>query len=282
MRRPVHRLASAATAAVAVLLLVPGVAWAPWHSLSDEAFSDEALCRDGGRLILSTFEYFDESELATIPTTLTPTYDNVAFTSPPAPDAPPEPDPVPPPPDGTVVFDDVVELKYAPVNSEINFRAYSVYLEPIWAFPLEPGDLIKFDWDSTDRGDITEREFAVTDCLLDRSLDVLPGASNVINFREKKLVVAVKTSEFIDASSIDVSSIRFGPNEARPKKVRLTDVDGDGDIDMLLQFRLRDTGISCGDTTVMLQANSTGEAPYRVTDDPTRYQLYDSITTTGC
>ena len=57
---------------------------------------------------------------------------------------------------------------------------------------------------------------------------------------------------------MDVSTVKFGPGEATiaHKKAHLEDVDGDGDIDLVMHFRTRDTGISPGD----LQACLTGVA----------------------
>jgi hypothetical protein len=53
----------------------------------------------------------------------------------------------------------------------------------------------------------------------------------------------------------------------------LEDVDGDGDIDMILHFKTQETGIQCGDTSASL----TGE-----TLDDQMIQGSDSIKTAGC
>ena len=66
------------------------------------------------------------------------------------------------------------------------------------------------------------------------------------------------TTDTFDATTVDVSTVKFGPGEATiaHKKAHLEDVDGDGDIDLVMHFRTRDTGISPGD----LQACLTGVA----------------------
>ena len=48
----------------------------------------------------------------------------------------------------------------------------------------------------------------------------------------------------------DEDSVLFGPAEAekRHKRAHVEDVDGDGDLDLLLHFRTQDTGIALGDT----------------------------------
>src|SRR5262249_58648050 len=63
-----------------------------------------------------------------------------------------------------------------------------------------------------------------------------------------------------DATSVDSSTVRFGATgtEATPIRVRLTDIDGDGLLDMVLRFQIQDTGIKCGDTSAFLAGQTSG------------------------
>lgn len=62
---------------------------------------------------------------------------------------------------------------------------------------------------------------------------------------------------FINPEFVDVGSVRFGPNRARPWGNELKDVNGDGFDDLVLVFDAGDVGLSCIDTDVRL----TGEIP---------------------
>ena len=85
------------------------------------------------------------------------------------------------------------------------------------------------------------------------SIDIsLPDS---INRKSKgKIPVAILTTATFDATTVDLSTVRFGKTgtEAAPVHFTLEDVDGDGDIDMVLHFNTQDTGIVCGVTSVSL------------------------------
>ena len=51
------------------------------------------------------------------------------------------------------------------------------------------------------------------------------------------------------------------------------DVDSDGDLDMVLHFKARDAGITCGDTEATLTGETIGGVPIEGTD---------AIKTPGC
>jgi hypothetical protein len=67
-------------------------------------------------------------------------------------------------------------------------------------------------------------------------LDIKPGSDpNAINLRSKGSVpVAILTTAEFDASTVDPTTVKFA--DASPLKWKMTDVDFDGDIDMLLFF----------------------------------------------
>jgi hypothetical protein len=107
------------------------------------------------------------------------------------------------------------------------------------------------------------------------TIDIKPGTfQNPINPKSNGVIpVAILTMPTFDATTVDPSSVQFGPNLAVPVSSRLEDVDGDGSPDMFLQFRTQETGISCGDTVASLigQTNRGREI-----------EGSDSIETVGC
>ncbi len=84
-------------------------------------------------------------------------------------------------------------------------------------------------------------------------MDIKPGTnSNDINLKSKGSVpVAILTSPSFDALTLHISTVRFG-RTGREASVSntvpsLQDIDGDGDLDWILQFRIQDTGFTKGD-----------------------------------
>ena len=109
------------------------------------------------------------------------------------------------------------------------------------------------------------------------SIDIKPGTLlNTINPKSKgKVPVAILSTDTFDATTVDPSTVLFGAtgSEAEPVHSALEDVDGDGDIDMVLHFVTQDTGITCGDS----DASLTGATFSGVTVEGS-----DSIETVAC
>lgn len=86
------------------------------------------------------------------------------------------------------------------------------------------------------------------------TIDIKPGSfPNSINpDNEGGIPVAILTTPDFDASTVDVGTVRFGPDGAWAVDWALEDVDGDGDPDMILHFATQDTGIRAGDTEAEL------------------------------
>ena len=92
-------------------------------------------------------------------------------------------------------------------------------------------------------------------------IDIKPGSeTNSINPSSRGLIpVAILTTDTFDASIVDLSMVLFGAtgSETAPVRSALEDVDGDGDIDMILHFKTQETGIQYGDASASL----TGGTP---------------------
>lgn len=88
-------------------------------------------------------------------------------------------------------------------------------------------------------------------------IDVMPGSTdNPINLRSKgKTPVALLSSAALDASKIDAATLRLGPGNAAPAPtgVHREDVDGDGLIDLILQFRTQDIELTEGATQLCIR-----------------------------
>jgi hypothetical protein len=105
--------------------------------------------------------------------------------------------------------------------------------------------------------------------VIEVAIDIVPGSRrNVVNPRSRGVVpVAILTDSTLNATRVDPHSVRFGPAGATacgPAQVR--DVDGDGDRDLLLQFRIQDTGIALGDSQACLVGATRAGLPIRGCD----------------
>jgi len=109
------------------------------------------------------------------------------------------------------------------------------------------------------------------------ALDIKPGAvPNTLNLHSRGVIpVAILTTDRFDATSIDVSSLRFGAigEEAAAVRAVLDDVDDDGDTDLLVFFRNQDIGVDCETLFTYL----TG-----VTLMGTEIAAIDSVNMVGC
>src|SRR5437016_11079596 len=82
-------------------------------------------------------------------------------------------------------------------------------------------------------------------------MDIRPrDFPNSINPRSNGVIpVAILTNHDFYAHTVDPHSVRFGKQgtEAPAVQFAMVDVDGDGNLDLLLHFRIQDTQIQCGD-----------------------------------
>lgn len=127
-------------------------------------------------------------------------------------------------------------------------------------------DIVRLSWYR-----ISRRSFIIDDLSVCAQLtiavdiDIKPGsADNPVNLKAKNGVipVAVLTDAGFDATTIDASTVAFGPAGAAPAHGgHIEDVDGDGDLDTVFHFRTADAGIACGDAQAALTGQtSSGDA----------------------
>ncbi len=130
-------------------------------------------------------------------------------------------------------------------------------------------------------GSYSDHGFVATPVVSEqtRSIDIniIPWSrSNLINLKSNGVIpVAIRTNNNFDATSVSPMSIAFGPNKARPIPGvgRIMNVDADRDFDLVLYFRIKEIGVTCGDT----EARLTG-----VTFDGQLIEGFDSIRVVGC
>lgn len=86
------------------------------------------------------------------------------------------------------------------------------------------------------------------------TVDVKPGSfPNSINPDSNGVIpVAILSTNDFDATTVDSSSVKFGPNRATAGHDNIEDVNGDGFMDMVLHFATEESGIQEGETSASL------------------------------
>lgn len=109
------------------------------------------------------------------------------------------------------------------------------------------------------------------------TIDIKPGQfpNRIHPGSNAKFKVAALTTPSRDATTLIPATVRFGRTgtEAAALSTSFSDVDGDGDIDAVFEFRTSATGILCGDVTARLTAMTSAGPPFNGAD---------SILTIGC
>jgi N-acetylneuraminic acid mutarotase len=108
----------------------------------------------------------------------------------------------------------------------------------------------------------TNEAFTPSSPVITVTIDIKPGSfPNAIKPRDKGFIpVAILTTNTFDATTVDPLSVKFGPNGATEihNKGHIEDVDGDGDLDLLLHFATQATGIKQGDVSASLTGKTFG------------------------
>jgi hypothetical protein len=137
---------------------------------------------------------------------------------------------------------------------------------------FDPAGRDQFAWDNL--------EVAAVPVLATVDIDIKPGNKrSVINPRSKGGIWVAVLSEtdpespFDPSSQVDIPTVEFGPDGANAIRYKVKDVNKDGLGDLLLRFKIPQTGIACGDTDATL----AGE-----TFDGQSFTGTDSIKIVGC
>ncbi len=95
-------------------------------------------------------------------------------------------------------------------------------------------------------------------------------APNSINpSLEGDLPVAILGSDTFDVADVDVTTLAFGPGGApfdRSQGPHFEDLNGDGLTDLMVHFRIEETGIEFGDTEACVTGETVGGTPLRGCD----------------
>lgn len=101
-------------------------------------------------------------------------------------------------------------------------------------------------------------------------IDVRPNApANRINIKSKGVVpVAILTTKSFDALKVNLATVRFGSQgwEAAPLKSVAKDIDRDGDLDKVLEFRISDLGLTCKTSTLVMTGKTLNGVHFKGKD----------------
>jgi hypothetical protein len=106
--------------------------------------------------------------------------------------------------------------------------------------------------------------------LLHVRMDIRPGrlANRIDPASDRNVQVAMLSDEVFDVRSVVADTVRFGATgtEAAPVTSVFRDVDGDGDIDGVLRFRIQDTDIQCEQTSALLTGQTSNGDTFAASD----------------
>lgn len=98
-------------------------------------------------------------------------------------------------------------------------------------------------------------EGGVTEIMNGAAIDIKPGdAKNKINSKSNAVIVVAM---LVSIAPSDVTAATFGPSGAPAIGLAQSDVDGDGDQDLVARFRLGDTGLVTGEARLTITLTDT-------------------------
>jgi hypothetical protein len=271
-------LAVVALAAIGALAVHVTRSDAKWHVLSETAINTNKLCTDGLNYTWAS------GSTTTQPSATRPTGDprfigpvDLFIQHAPAGTPDDDADWFNEPLAGAITF----TANYAPVEDKTAGVWYPYSHKGFVAFrhPLPPTtEAVRLDTQPNGDSDATTAVEAVHNCTLFAPIDFQPGVSpNVVDFAQNgKPFVALLSTSTYNAANVDPATVFLGKTgtEAAPISSTKTDVNGDGRMDLKLQFLRTDTGILCGDTEVMLSAQDPKSG--------VRFYETDAIQTINC
>lgn len=96
-------------------------------------------------------------------------------------------------------------------------------------------------------------------------VDVMPGSEvNPVNLRSKGVTpIALLSSDTFDATTVNPTTLRIGPDEAAAQEAtaRAEDTNGDGLLDQVIHVRTQELGLAAGDTQLCLSATLDNTRP---------------------
>jgi len=149
----------------------------------------------------------------------------------------------------TVNFTEIISLDGAVAEGETLFATVTFYAN---SYPL------------TEDAEIGKQTISVTKGYL----DIKPGSyPNSINTKSNGVIpVALLGTDTFDVTTVDVTTLRFGPSDALPAHdltdpevyaEHLQDVNYDGYTDLVSHYRTKQTGIAAGQTSAELDYDSS-------------------------
>jgi hypothetical protein len=171
-------------------------------------------------------------------------------------------------------------------------RSYRTYRSTVWSpwweswstptenrFPPVTGSAVRFAFDNCDisHGWIWAFEvFLDPPLVTEVTVDAVPGdPSNALSHDEEVMPVAILSTPDFDATLVEIATVSLTAEQGsfRTLDHALEDVDADGDLDLLLRFRLAQVDIGCGPTRLELSGATKGGAPIHGVD---------TVFATGC